>query len=99
MALNLGAPHLLLELRQESLPEETIVLAFYQALLDHSGADELCETFLEAAEAFIAQRTASADVAARWVEVLERLFDARLNGEVDGVGRYDIPAFLRRSAE
>lgn len=90
---------LLHELEQESVPEEAIVLAFYQALLDHSGADELCETFLEAAETFIAQRTASADVAARWVEALERLFDARLNGEVDGAGRYDIPAFLRRSAD
>lgn len=85
----------LLEELQMSNAENEVVLAFYQALLEHEGRHQFDSRFVLKVKAIIGTSTPDRVMVSRWTECLERLYEDRHLGSE----RYDIPAFLRNQAD
>lgn len=87
----------LLEMLRDSHPEEEIVLAFYQALLEHDGKGQFDSKFQQKAEGIISSRSPNFEIVEEIVKCLNKLRNDQ--GFLSSEGRYEIPAFLRKQAD
>jgi Ca-activated chloride channel family protein len=87
----------LLDLLLDSHTENEIVLAFYQALLEHDGKGQFDSKFKLKAEGIIGNSSPNVEIVEGIVKCLNEL--RNVQGFMSGVDRYDIPAFLRKQAD
>lgn len=82
------------ELTAEGISTTVIIHSMYAALLRHLGSSDLSENLLSKVAVLLDGEFLDDDVVDRICGVLDKLWNERSSG----ADRYDIPAFLRRSA-
>lgn len=82
-------------LDSEGFDNDVLIHSFYAALLQHLGSSSLSEKLISTLLTFLHDDLADSEVVERLREGLDELWDQKSHG----VDRYDIPAFLRRTAD
>lgn len=86
---------LIVALASEGITKDILIHSFYAALMQHQGHSLLSEKLISKLCEVLQDELTDADVVERLRETLDELWDKKSSG----VDRYDIPAFLRRTAD